>query len=208
MPADKDRKALKLFSASMSIAEIRDELGFRDVKSAENAIRRVLKENQRGKDVDTERQVELDRLDNLYRAAYPRALKGDARMIDKCLSIGEQRMRLLDAPEKRENGLLQAYEKTIDGLGESIGDADTALVQSGRMICAQIDYAVAHGTGVEVTKALYLVPHLMNVLTQLGATPSSRNALAGKARQATSNTASASSSSKIVQMDEFMKRFG
>ena len=31
MPADKDRKALKLFSASMSIAEIRDELGFRDV---------------------------------------------------------------------------------------------------------------------------------------------------------------------------------
>ena len=89
MPADKDRKALKLFSASMSIAEIRDELGFRDVKSAENAIRRVLKENQRCKDVDTERQVELDRLDNLYRAAYPRALKGDAKMIDKCLSIGE-----------------------------------------------------------------------------------------------------------------------
>lgn len=41
----------------------------------------------------------------------------------------------------------------------------------------QIDYALRHGQGQEVTKALYLVPHLMNVLRELGATPAARKQL-------------------------------
>lgn len=52
------------------------------------------------------------------------------------------------------------------------------------MIASQIDYAVTHGTGIEVTKALYLMPHLMNVLRELGATPDARGSIANAIQDA------------------------
>ena len=52
---------------------------------------------------------------------------------------------------------------------------DAALVEAGRKIADQVDEATATGEGQEVTKALYLVPHLMNVLREMYATPKSRH---------------------------------
>ncbi|MDK6218218.1 hypothetical protein QP201_27390, partial [Escherichia coli] len=77
----------------------------------------------------------------------------------------------------------KAYENTVEALGKEVTDADAAVVHTGRMIAAQIDYAVTHGTGQDGTKALYLVPHLMNVLTTLGATPQARKNLQQFAQQ-------------------------
>lgn len=176
MDAQKDAKALSLFLAAVPFTRIRDELGYRSTASVEAAITRALKTAQNGKNPDTARQVEIERLDSLYRAIYPLALQGDPKSVDQCVRIGEQRLRLIDAPKKAQKGLLNAYEKTVHGLlsnGELKGE-DEALIQSGRMIASQIDYAVTHGSGVEVTKALYLMPHLMNVLTEMGATPEAR----------------------------------
>ena len=175
MTTESDEKALNLFLASVPMSRIKQQLAYRSITSAEAAIRRALKTAQAGKTADTARQIEIERLDTLYRATYTTALAGDQKAIDLCLKIGEQRLRLLDAPEKRAKGLQQAYEQTIKSL--SVGDEDTAVIQTGRMIAQQIDYTVTHGTGQEVTKALYLVPHLMNVLTALGATPQAREQL-------------------------------
>jgi hypothetical protein len=47
-------------------------------------------------------------------------------------------------------------------------------VESGRTIAERVDLACESGEGQEVTKALYLVPHLMNVLREMYATPKAR----------------------------------
>lgn len=176
MSEQTDAKALNLFLAAVPVNRIRDQLEMRSTSSVQAAIQRALKAAQAGKNPDSARRIEIERLDSLYRQLYPAALQGDMKAVDECLKISEQRLRLIDAPTKAQDGLLRSYEHTVSELREQgcLEKQDEALVQSGRMIAAQIDYAVTHGTGQEVTKALYLVPHLMNVLNTLGATPQAR----------------------------------
>lgn len=171
MADDKDQQALRLFVAAVDLQKIRDTLGFKTTASAEAAIRRALKASRQGKDHATERDLELERIDALYRAAYPKALNGDLSAISSCNALSERRMRLLDKPDA-DDGIVAAFDATVAEL-DTLG-ADAALIAAGRAVARQIDYALRHGTGQEVTKALYLVPHLMNVLRELGATPAAR----------------------------------
>ncbi|MGI8682061.1 MAG: terminase small subunit [Mycobacteriales bacterium] len=68
--------------------------------------------------------------------------------------------------------LLKAYDASVEA--SRAEEQDEALVEAGRRIAAQIDYAVEFGKGQEVTKALYLTPHLVNILKELLATPAAR----------------------------------
>lgn len=180
MTEDKDQKALRLFLGAMSLQEIRAVLNFKTVSSAEAAIRRALAVNRKGKDRDTERSAELERIDALYRAAYPQAIKGDLKAIDSCNTLSERRMRILDKPDDGA-AITSNYEETVAALDTT--RADAAVIASGRAIARQIDYSLQHGTGQEVTKALYLVPHLMNVLRELGATPAARGNIQNAAKE-------------------------
>lgn len=177
---DKDQMALRLFLAAADLQQIRDKLGFKTVTAAETAIRRALEANRRGKDQDTERALELERIDSLYRAAYPQAIKGDLNAIETCNTLSERRMRILDKPSDGA-AITESYERALTEL-ETTG-ADAAVIASGRAIARQIDYALQHGTGQEVTKALYLIPHLMNVLRELGATPAARGIVRSAAKK-------------------------
>lgn len=56
--------------------------------------------------------------------------------------------------------------------GSDQAAVDLALTYAGR-----IDEALDTGEGQEVTKALYLGPHLLNTLRALGGTPAERQAL-------------------------------
>ena len=78
MSASKDQRALDMFMGAEPLQRIRDELGFKTVTSAEAAIRRALAEKRKGKDYDTERQLELERIDAMFRIEYPLAKKGDS----------------------------------------------------------------------------------------------------------------------------------
>lgn len=180
MAEDKDQKALRLFLGAMSLQEIRTVLNFKTVSSAEAAIRRALAANRKGKDRDTERSAELERIDALYRAAYPQAIQGDLKAIDSCNTLSERRMRILDKPDDGA-AITSNYEATVAALDTT--EADAAAIASGRAIARQIDYSLQHGTGQEVTKALYLVPHLMNVLRELGATPTARGNIQNAAKE-------------------------
>lgn len=180
MAEDKDQKALRLFLGAMSLQEIRTVLNFKTVSSAEAAIRRALAANRKGKDRDTERSAELERIDALYRAAYPQAIQGDLKAIDSCNTLSERRMRILDKPDDGAS-ITSNYEATVAALDTT--EADAAAIASGRAIARQIDYSLQHGTGQEVTKALYLVPHLMNVLRELGATPAARGNIQNAAKE-------------------------
>lgn len=70
--------------------------------------------------------------------------------------------------------LLDAYDGTVGANRELVAELDGALVEAGRAIAARVDAAVISDEGQEVTKALYLMPHLMNVLREMHATPASR----------------------------------
>lgn len=70
--------------------------------------------------------------------------------------------------------LRDAFDKSVAANRELLGDLDAALIESGRTIAERVDIACESGEGQEVTKALYLVPHLMNVLREMYATPKSR----------------------------------
>lgn len=175
MSAEKDHQALALFKAATPLSVIRDTLKFRSVVSAQAAINRALIAAERGKDIETLNRLESERLDDLYRSLYPRAVKGDMAALDRALKISEQRARLRSDPAVTTDSVLAAFDRTVDCLDhiEATGK-DEAVVATGRALARQIDFAIHHGTGQEVTKALYLVPHLMNVLTALGATPDAR----------------------------------
>lgn len=78
--------------------------------------------------------------------------------------------------EQNQHNLVEAYDSTVAS-NDLVEDVDAALVASGRTMAKRIQDAVDEGEGQEVTKALYLTPHLMNILREMGATPASREAL-------------------------------
>lgn len=82
---------------------------------------------------------------------------------------------------RTEHGPLRtAFEKTAEVAKAQ--PIDAALVEAGRQIAERVDVAIEHGEGQDVTKALYLVPHLVNILKELHATPAARHA-AGVAKE-------------------------
>lgn len=176
--ADKDQQALVLFKGATRLADIRDQLGFRSVTSVQAAINRALTESERGKSLEVLQRLESERLDDLYRAVYPAAVAGDMTAVDRALKISEQRARMSQDPAVTTGSVLAAFDRTVEALEHIDQDGkDEAVVATGRALARQIDFAIHHLTGQEVTKALYLVPHLMNVLSALGATPEARKAV-------------------------------
>ena len=73
--------------------------------------------------------------------------------------------------------LLEAFDEGVAANTALDASTDAALVESGRTLARQIDYAVNHLEGSDVTKALYLTPHLVNILREMKATPAARAAV-------------------------------
>ena len=71
--------------------------------------------------------------------------------------------------------LSDAFDETSKAC--ELTDIDAAVVAAGATIARQIDYAIDNLDGQDVTKALYLTPHLMNVLKEMLATPAARAAV-------------------------------
>lgn len=70
--------------------------------------------------------------------------------------------------------LREAFDRSVGANKQLVGELDDALVEAGRVIADRVDEATSTGEGQEVTKALYLLPHLMNVLREMYATPKVR----------------------------------
>lgn len=66
-----------------------------------------------------------------------------------------------------------AFDQSVDS-NALVRDSDAALIATGRKIADQIDFAVENLEGQDLTKALYLSPHLVNICRELLATPASR----------------------------------
>lgn len=71
--------------------------------------------------------------------------------------------------------LLEAFNSAVES-NKQVEDVDAAVIQTGRSIAATIDAVLAdpEASASDKTKALYLAPHLVSILTQLLATPMAR----------------------------------
>lgn len=178
--AELDEKALKLRRAGVSPALIAEQLGMRNTAAAEAAILRALDAQGGTADPATVRALELDRLDQLQRAVWVLAVQGDMKAIDQVKQLAEMRVRLSGIAQRGQSVLTEAYDATIAQL--DLEPEDAAAIASGRRVAERIDAAAAAGDATVETKALYLLPHLMNILDALGATPAARAELKAKAK--------------------------
>ncbi len=80
----------------------------------------------------------------------------------------------MTCPECGGGPLRDAFDAAVGASTHVIAEMDGALIESGRKIADRVDEATATGNGQEVTKALYLLPHLTNVLREMYATPKAR----------------------------------
>lgn len=126
-------------------------------------------------DTEVQRALEVDRLDRLHVAVWSQAVAGDLGAVDRVLKISERRDKVLNDPTNNDHALRQAFDASVQ-TSTQVEDVDSALIEAGRKIADRVDTAVASGDGMETTKALYLLPHMVNVLRELLATPASRHA--------------------------------
>jgi hypothetical protein len=124
--------------------------------------------------------LEADRLDRLHMAVWPSAVQGDVNAVDRVLRISERRDKVVTTPRNNTHALREAFDESARTSEQLHEGWDVALLEAGRKIADRVDEAVASGEGQEVTKALYLVPHMLNVLREMLATPAARANAAAK----------------------------
>lgn len=183
MAEDKDLAALELRRAGVSVPKIKEQLGFRSRTSCEAAIARAMAAQGVVTDPVAVRLAELDRVDQLQAAVWVKARRGDVNAIDRVLKLTEVRMRLAGVVESGISTLAEKYDATVDALGFSDDELRLygALISQGRRYCEQVDAMSGLGDPIQVTKAMHTIPHVTNILRELGATPAARGRLSGAA---------------------------
>lgn len=96
--------------------------------------------------------------------------------------------------------LRAAYDAAAESNAQ-LHDVDEALVVAGRQIADQIDDAIENASGQERTKALYLMPHLVNILREMHATPEARRAANVVVADAKGGASSGSSSRSGARLE-------
>lgn len=176
----REQQVLELRRAGLTFDQIASRVGYASRSSARTAYRRALERTGQDQTPQEARKLEVDRLERLQLTLWPKAVKGDLQAIDRVLKISEQRTGLRGTSKAATGTLRAAYDASVAENKNLDSVVDGALAEAGRKIADRIDEAIATGEGQELTKALYLTPHLMNILTKMLATPESRDALIRK----------------------------
>lgn len=121
---DKEIKVLELRRAGLTWQRIAEQVGYADHTGAYSAYKRAIKRTQQ-QPADELREAEIDRLDRLQLAIWPKAMNGDNTSITTILRIMERRAKLLglDMPVKI------AQDVTVWEGGESIDRAVRDLAE-------------------------------------------------------------------------------
>ena len=73
-----------------------------------------------------------------------------------------------------ENTSIRAAVDESISINRQLAPEDAGLVAAARAVADRIDSAIANEQGAELTKALYLIPHVTNLLREMLATPAAR----------------------------------
>ncbi|TQF04770.1 hypothetical protein E6W39_24255 [Kitasatospora acidiphila] len=133
---ERRRAAVELRIQGKSWQEIADLLGYDSKGTACNDVRRALQKAVQALAVPMEeyRQLELDRLDKMQDALWPKVLEGDTKAVDTTLRLMDRRAKLLglDAPTRTEGVLtLDAVEASIAQLTAQVDAARTQADAAG-----------------------------------------------------------------------------
>jgi hypothetical protein len=195
---DRDVRAADLRLAGVPLTDIRKQLGFADRGEVIAALARARESADAALTPAEVRDLELARLDRLQMVVWQKAMKGDDAAQSRVLDL--TRLRLALVGPRDDGDMVAMFDASIAAL--RLEDADQALVAAGRRIAAKIDAASSTGDAMSETKALYLVPHLMNVLRELGATPAAREALAKRSGGSKEATGGKLASLRAVRANE------
>jgi hypothetical protein len=117
---EKELRVLELRRAGFTFQRIAEEVGYKQASGAQRALERIMARNipQLPKEYVWQ---ELDRLDRMQVALWPRAMKGDDRAINTIIRLMERRAGYLgiDAPTK-----VQAEVVNYDGTRDIDGDIE------------------------------------------------------------------------------------
>jgi hypothetical protein len=174
MSEDKSAKALDLKRAGVPLGKIATELGYKDAAAAGAAVDAALDAVGVVLDPERTRRLGVDRMERLIQVNWLKAVQGDSQAFDRVLRAEAQLRQLVGSP--LSTVMVDAYQKTIAEL--HLPDLDSAVVTAGSRLAERIDASSASLDAEAATKAMHLVPHLMNVLRELGATPAARAAIA------------------------------
>ncbi|NUQ98584.1 MAG: hypothetical protein HOY79_19195 [Streptomyces sp.] len=127
---ERRRAAVKLRIEGKSWQEIADLLGYDSKGGACKDVSRALQKavTDLALPLEEYRQLELDRLDAMQEALWPKVLDGDTRAIDTALRLMDRRAKLLglDAPTRTEGVLsLDVIEAGIAHLTAQVDAART-----------------------------------------------------------------------------------
>ena len=145
MAVERQRQALELRKAGLTLAQIAERLGYRGAQGADAALKVALKRTLQ-KPADEHRQLDLERLDSLLRAVWAKGaiiaagqthIPPDALPYwDRILVLLRRRAELLglNAPVKQEvsgpdGGPIKTVSLTIDS--STLADALRALAEAG-----------------------------------------------------------------------------
>jgi hypothetical protein len=122
-------EAIKLRVSGVSFPMIAERLGYSNSGSAYKAVERGLQNALRERGSEELRELELQRLDLLLLALWPRAMSGDRNwlVVDRILQIIDMRCRLLGlyAPNRQ---LIEVV--TPDALSTAIAEMEAQLANN------------------------------------------------------------------------------
>ena len=136
---DKEIKVLELRRAGLTWQRIAEETGYADHTGAYAAYKRAIRRTTQ-EPADELRELEIDRVDRLQLALWPKAMKGDTNAINTIIRLMQRRADLLglDAPKTTK---LDAQLTTVfDG-----GDLDERVRQFAYLIAEARNNNLAGG---------------------------------------------------------------
>jgi hypothetical protein len=107
---------------------------------------------------------------------------------------------------RRTNPMTVAYDKSIRAL--NLGPVDAAAIAAGRRLAQHIDETTHGGDPALISKALYMVPHLMHILDSLGATPAARDEIIGHVKPPAPPAPAAKHEPRVSSLQEFKNEHG
>jgi hypothetical protein len=119
----KAAQALNLRKLGATYETIAHQCGYANRGSAYHAVQRELQRTLQ-ENADELRTLLAQRLDDLYRAMVPKALKGDTWATDRCLAIIDRQDRLFNVAIKPDTTQQQAQaQMVVIGVPEAVLEA-------------------------------------------------------------------------------------
>lgn len=166
-------QAIDLHLASVPIKKIAEHINT-TLPVARRLVKEGLAERVGDTNLSDSVSTEIARIDAMISGLWARARRGEETAVDRVAKLQERRAKLI-TPRANAHTLRTAFDKTVE-LSKDIKDVDAGAVQLGREYADRIDEAIATSEGTELTKALYLGPHILGVCRELLATPAARAA--------------------------------